>query len=207
MSNEKRSDSWINELDDLAGLPGDAPFDRTVAWDRLHQRLDEKKDKKKGIWYWAAACLFLAVMVLVLLKQEQKVHVQSPVPDVKETPVIVKNPTVPVPVTEPRETPVKKKPALVRIKKSTAISDVTVILPPVIKIIPHTDTVQAKTAVAAAPQKMRVVHINEVGGDVIGNAYVYPEHKQFKIGISGPAGFASQVIADKTSKTILPPKN
>lgn len=208
MSNEKRSDSWIDELDGLAGLPGEAPFDRTVVWDRLHQRLNEKKGKKRGIWYWAAACLFLAVIVLVLLKQEQKVHVQSPVLDVKETPVIVKHPAVPIPVTEPGDTPVIKKPALVKIKKSTAIADVTVILPPVIKIIPHTDTVQAETAVAAAaPRKIRVVHINEVGGDVIGNAYVYPEHKQFKIGISGPAGFASQVIADKTSKTILPPKN
>lgn len=208
MSNEKRSGNWINELDGLAGVPGEAPFDRTVAWDRLHQRLDEKKSKKRGVWYWAAACLFLAVIVLVLLQQEQKVRVQSPVLDVKETPVIVRNPVVPSPVTAPRETPVKKKPALAGIKKSTAIPEATVILPPVIKIIPHTDTVRSETAVAtAAPRKMRVVHINEVGGDVIGNAYVYPEHKQFKIGISGPAGFASQVIADKTSKTILPPKN
>jgi len=54
---------------------------------------------------------------------------------------------------------------------------------------------------------MRVVHINDVGGDVIGNAYVYPEHKQFKISLSGPAGFASQIVADKTDKTASSPKN
>lgn len=211
MSNEKRSDSWIDKLDGLEAAPGEAPFDRMAAWDRLHQRLDKEKSKKSIIWYWAAACLFVACIILVLPKRTHKEDVPPPVsqidvkdPDAQKEPVIVKNPAM----TMAADTPVKRKTAPLRIKKSADITDVAVMLPPVITFIPRTDTIQSETTtVAAAPRKMRVVHINEVGGDVIGNAYVYPEHKQFKIAISGPAGFASQVVADKTSKTTLSPKN
>jgi len=219
MSNEKHSDSWIGKLDELESLPGEVPFDKVAAWDRLHQRMDGKKTKNKGAWYWAAACLFLTVIGLLLLKLERKgnfpppaSYVENPYKnkmqekesDVKETPVIVKSPAVPIPM----DSPAGKKPLHVKEKTPAIISDVATILPPVIKAIPHADTMLAETTtVAVAPKKMRVVHINDVGGDVIGNAYVYPEHKQFKIGLSGPAGFASQIVADKTQKTTLSPKN
>lgn len=211
MSNEKRSDSWIDKLDELEAVPGGAPFDKMAAWERLHQRLDEKKDKKRAVWYWAAACLFLASIVLVLPKQVHKADVAPAISkvdiknvNVQKDQVIVRTPVM----TITADTPARRKTVPSRIKESAVITDVAVILPPVINTIPHTDTIQSETAtVAAAPRKMRVVHINEVGGDVIGNAYVYPEHKQFKIAISGPAGFASQVVADKTPKTTLSPKN
>lgn len=212
MSNEKHSDSWIDKLDLLEGVPGEAPFDRTAAWDRLHQRLDKKEAKKSTIWYWAAACLFVACIVLVLPAKRQKAHLQPPVSriQIKESPGKEGPPVVHSPVTSATaDTAVEKKVvAPAKIGRSKSISDVAVIVPPVIKIVPHADTILAETtAVAAAPRKMRVVHINDVGGDVIGNAYVYPEHKQFKISISGPAGFASQVVADKATKTIHSPKN
>ncbi len=210
MSNEKRSDSWIDKLDRLEGLPGEAPFDKMAAWDRLHLRLDEKRDKKRTIWYWAAACLFIGCMVVVLPKQGHKDNVSSPVSrvaikdsNVQAEQVIVSNRVTSMPA----DVPARKRTASSTEKRVAVTPDVAAIMPPVINVIPHTDTIQEETAtVAAAPRKMRVVHINEVGGDVIGNAYVYPEHKQFKIAISGPAGFASQVVADKTSKT-LSPKN
>lgn len=219
MSNEKHSDNWIGKLEELESLPGEASFNKAAAWDRLHQRMDGKKTKKRGIWYWAAACLFLAVIALLLLVEERKAHFPPPASyvenpdknkmqevaaDITETTVAVKSP----PVSVPGDSPVRRKPLPVKEKKPAIISDVATILPPVIKAIPHPDTMLAETsAVAAVPKKMRVVHINDVGGDVIGNAYVYPEHKQFKIGLSGPAGFASQIVADKTQKTTLSPKN
>jgi hypothetical protein len=211
MSNEKRSDSWIDKMDGLEAIPGEAPFDKMAAWDRLHQRLDEKRDKKSTIWYLAAACLFIACIILVLPKRAHKVDFPTPVsqtdvkgPNLQKEQAIVRSPVM----TIAADTPVQRKTVPSRVKKSAVTADVAVILPPEIKVIPHTDTIQSvMTAVATAPRKMRVVHINEVGGDVIGNAYVYPEHKQFKIAISGPAGFASQVVADKTSKTTLSPKN
>jgi hypothetical protein len=211
MSNEKRSDSWIDKLDGLEALPGEAPFDKMAAWDSLRHRLNEKKGKKRTVWYWAAACLFFACIVVVLPKRVHKVEappavsrIQIKDPNVKSEQVIVKRPVT----TMPEDTPARKKQVPEKVKRFAIISDVAAILPPVIEAMPNTDTIQAATAtVAAAPRKMRVVHINEVGGDVIGNAYVYPEHKQFKIAISGPAGFASQVVADKTSKTVLSPKN
>ncbi len=216
MSNEKHSDSWIGKLDELESLPGETPFNKAAAWDRLHQRMDGKKTKKRVIWYWAAACLFLAAIALLFLEQERKAppasYVEKPdkkkvrevVGDVRETPVIVKTPVVPV----PGDSPARKKPLPVKDRNPIIISDVATILPPIIKAIPQSDTMLAETtAVAAAPKRMRVVHINDVGGDVIGNAYVYPEHKQFKISLSGPAGFASQIVADKTDKTASSPKN
>lgn len=219
MSNEKRSDKWISELDALEALPGEAPFDKAVAWDRLHQRMNGKRAKKRVIWYRAAACLLLACMTLFFLRRERKTQFPPSAPYVehpykrqiredgtnsKEAPAIVKAPGIPPPV----DTPVRKRPVPVKERKATTIPDVAVIIPPVIRAIPHTDTMLAETtAVTAVPRKMRVVHINEVGGDVIGNAYVYPEHKQFKISLSGPAGFASQVVADKTAKTTSSPTN
>ncbi|SHM85933.1 hypothetical protein [Chitinophaga sp. CF418] len=220
MSNEKHSDSWIGELDALEALPGEAPLDKAVVWDRLHQRMNEKGTKKRVVWYWAAACLFVAATGLLLLKQGHKAHFPPPASyvanphkkkidagkaDIAEMPVIVKNPAV-APV--PADTSARRKTVPVKEKKAVTISDIAVILPPIIKANPHPDTMLAETtAVAAAPKKMRVVHINDVDGDVIGNAYVYPEHKQFKIGLSGPAGFASQIVADKTPQTTSSPKN
>jgi len=219
MSNEKHSDNWIGKLDELENLPGEAPFNKAVAWNRLHQRMDGKKTKKRGIWYWAAACLFFAIIALPFLVQERKAHYPPPASyvenqdkkkvhevtaDITETPVVMKRPAVAV----PGNSPAIKRPLPVKERKPVIISDVATILPPVIKAIPHPDTMLAEaSAVAAVPKKMRVVHINDVGGDVIGNAYVYPEHKQFKIGLSGPAGFASQIVADKTQKATLSPKN
>lgn len=210
MSNEKRSDSWIDELDGLDGLPGEAPFDKMAAWDRLHQRLEEKKGKKRTTWYWAAACLFIACTVIVLPKQQHDETIAPPVsrvhikdPDVQKEQVIVSTPMM----TIAADTPAGKKEVPSKEKRSAITVDVAVVIPPVTDVVTRIDTIQEETVtVAATPRKMRVVHINEVGGDVIGNAYVYPEHKQFKIAISGPAGFASQVVADKTSKT-LSPKN
>ncbi|PWV49613.1 hypothetical protein [Chitinophaga sp. S165] len=210
MSNEKRSDSWLDKLDGLEGLPGEAPFDKMAAWERLHHRLNEKKGKKRAVWYWAAACLFIASMVLVLPKQGRKDNFSPPAvsrvdirdSNVQKEQVIVKEPILVI-----ADTPVERKVIPSKEKRNAITADIAAIIPPVISPAPHLDTIQEETAtVAAAPHKMRVVHINEVGGDVIGNAYVYPEHKQFKIAISGPAGFASQVVADKTSKT-LSPKN
>ncbi|MCF6402563.1 hypothetical protein L3C95_11575 [Chitinophaga filiformis] len=219
MSNEKHSDSWIGELDALEALPGEAPFDKAVAWGRLHQRMDEKKTKKRVIWYWAAACLLLACVTLFFTRQEHQTQLTPPASyvenpykkkadkddaDIKEVPVIAKRPAILV----QEDTFAKKIPVAVKERKPTAIADVMAILPPIIKAIPHPDSILAETtAVAAAPKKMRVVHINDVGGDVIGNAYVYPEHKQFKISLSGPAGFASQIVADKNQKTTSSPKN
>jgi len=219
MSNEKRSDSWISELNALEALPGEAPFDKAVAWDRLHQRMNGKRAKKRVIWYWAAACLLLACMTLFFLHPGHKTqfpssasYVEHPYKEQiredgtngKDAPAIVKAPGIP----PPADIHGSKKPVPVRERKATIIPDVTVIIPPVIRSDVHPDTMLAETtAVAVVPRKMRVVHINEVGGDVIGNAYVYPEHKQFKIGLSGPAGFASQVVADKSSKTTSSPTN
>lgn len=48
---------WKNKLDELDRLPGELLNDKTVSWNKLHNRLREKPRNNKIMWYWvAAAC-------------------------------------------------------------------------------------------------------------------------------------------------------
>lgn len=65
MSHENHNNlqAWKNSLEELENLR-ENEFDKTVAWEKLYGRLNEKESGKKAGWYWtAAACLVLALIV------------------------------------------------------------------------------------------------------------------------------------------------
>lgn len=212
MSNEERSNSLMDKLDGLSSLPGEASFNKAAAWDRLQLRMAPQPSKKRVGWYWwaAAACILL-VALLPFLPKEKETAVTPSLPLTQQSATATPS-VVAIPVR--KDIPVKQKTIATSVRKplrqladtpvvSTAGVACTIELP-----LPGAPLVATVPPVATpAPRQMRVVHINDVGGDVIGNTYIYPEHKQFKVAISGPAGFASQVVADRSSNTGNPPKN
>ncbi|MBW8683846.1 hypothetical protein [Chitinophaga rhizophila] len=211
MENEKRSNSLMDKMDGLSGLPGDAAFNREAAWNRLQPRLPEQRASRKMVWWWAAAVILILCISPFLLKDRSRA--------VMPAPALVNSTTLPkpAPVITP-DTIAQEKPVPVILAKAKQVSKMTdaVVIPPsdtlaitqpLVAAVPRQDSPLIQSTAATIPPKKRVVHINEVGGDVIGNTYIYPEHKQFKVAISGPAGFASQIVADKPSNTSNLPKN
>lgn len=65
MLNEKHPDSssWLNKLEVLDSLPGEERMDKQAAWEKLQVRMQEKPRRKKAVWYWAAACLMLVLLI------------------------------------------------------------------------------------------------------------------------------------------------
>lgn len=53
-------------LDELEFIPGDVPFNKTSAWNKLQDRMGEKKTKK-NYWYLAAASIVLVLSAGIML--------------------------------------------------------------------------------------------------------------------------------------------
>ncbi|SFN31804.1 hypothetical protein SAMN05428949_2398 [Chitinophaga sp. YR627] len=217
MLNENHSNSLPEKMDALDRLPGEAPFNKGAAWDRLQQRMETQTPVKRKMWYWWAAAAVLIAAMIPFLLQEKTAPALPAAPAVVYTPVkqpspapvaVVKTADV-VNVVIPEKTPVVRisKQLTVQSDTSAGIQHVAIGQPIEEKIIVNNDTplVMTTTTVSTNTHKMRVVHINEVGGDVIGNTYINPDHKQFRIAVGGRTGFASQIVSDKSSNNI--PKN
>jgi hypothetical protein len=76
MLNEKHFDSfdWQNKLEEMNSLPAEEIIDKHAAWEKLHTRLQEKPRRKRMIWYWAAACLLLAIMIAIKTTNSKNVE-------------------------------------------------------------------------------------------------------------------------------------
>lgn len=217
MLNENHSNSLLEKMDALDRLPGEAPFNKGAAWDRLQQRMETQTPVKRKMWYWWAAAAVLIALVMPFLLRDKKTPALPAAPAIVYIPVgkpspapaaVIKTADV-VNVVAPEKTPsirISKQPTI-QSDTSANIQDVAIILPTVEKTNVSNDTPLVMTTAAANTnaRKMRVVHINDVGGDVIGNTYINPDHKQFRIAVGGRAGFASQIVSDKSSNNI--PKN
>src|SRR5215831_1898207 len=87
MSNEDpgKNMHWQDKLEGMDHLPGEG-FNKNSSWNKLHERLQDKK-KKTPLWYWAAAaCLLCALMIAWLMNdktqpQVSKTDVKSKQPD------------------------------------------------------------------------------------------------------------------------------
>ncbi len=63
---------WKGKLESLESLPGET-FNKEGAWNRLHERMQEKNSNKKVIWYWAAAaCLVIALFTSWFLSKKNE---------------------------------------------------------------------------------------------------------------------------------------
>src|SRR5258705_1506391 len=76
MSNENYNNTgdWRSRLEALDNLPGEPLIDKNASWEKLHDRLREKKGNKKIIWYWSAAACLLLVLMIPLINSNKKDH-------------------------------------------------------------------------------------------------------------------------------------
>lgn len=204
MLSENHSNSLPEKMDALDRLPGEAPFNKGAAWDRLQQRRETLAPVKRKMWYWWAAAAVLVAMVIPFLLQEKAKPVLPAAPEVVYTPA-VKNFSAPAivktvgAVTLQKTRPVRSsKQRIVQADTAEALQDVAILQPIAETTAVHNDTPFVMTAATTGTntRKMRVVHINDVGGDVIGNTYINPDHKQFRVAVGGRAGFASQIVSE-----------
>ncbi|MEO6540678.1 MAG: hypothetical protein ABIN74_06805 [Ferruginibacter sp.] len=222
---EKHNDShsWKNKLEGLTGLPGEA-WKKNVAWEKLHSRLQERPSRSKAVWYWAAACLLLALTIPLLIpNKKENIEVRNVFAPKKQTIVL---PTPPaVPVTDKAAAPVEKmkinysdtkdqhtadvKTIVKQEKQVTAIAE-TIIEKDPVPII--TDTAAALVAATPVKKKMPVVHINELEPSTA-QFYPLPNYAQksfkikFKNGKAANQTIASQQQYEGGFKIKLSPKN
>lgn len=164
-------------LDELASLPGEAPLDKTMLWQKLEARQEPKKKRLHTAWYWAAAALVCMIAAYPLLTRnnqqseqpiakEQENKIIGPVVTEKKAPLVINN----IPA-------IKEKATVISHQKQTASPGIIVkhnapapvqvvpeIVPGnslVISPVPHSDTVPATVAVRT-PKKLTVVHNNEL---------------------------------------------
>ena len=73
--------NWKNKLDDVDGLSGEILPDKNAAWEKLHHRLQPKHSRINALWNWAAAaCILLTIFISILppnKKQEQFVKTEQ----------------------------------------------------------------------------------------------------------------------------------
>jgi len=209
MSNEAHNKDWVSRLDGLDHAAGEAGLDKNAAWDRLHTRMQSEQRKSKAGWYWAAAaCVLAAGLIPALLTHKQKhsgVHISPAVTyQHLDTPasLVISKTEAPVSVVKEINKPVAAVlPVLIHPVNTTNIT--ATFKKDTLQI---TDTMLAAVPAAAAPKKMRVVHINELGEATV-SEIVYPEYKPFTIRVNSPAGLGEQTIANNTLNIHLSPKN
>ena len=68
MSNENPNDfHWKNKLEDVGSLQEETQTDKNAAWEKLYSRLGKRPRRVRGLWYLAAACLLMMVMIPVMM--------------------------------------------------------------------------------------------------------------------------------------------
>jgi hypothetical protein len=221
MLNEKQNNSshWKNKLEEPGIFSPEEMMDKTLAWEKLHERLREKPRKKIAIWYWAAAaCLLLLFLLqIVFVKKNEEGVAKAILPQHVIQPQVAIQ-TLPAPETQTSKTAnnikVEKKQTINTIKKAdsnlAAENDITTnahnpvspVTPPVFDNVsappaPLPDTVLLIAAKAPVKKKLQVVHINELGNPVTEMALTAFNQKQTGFGVS--LGSSNHIINQSTT--------
>lgn len=182
--NIQNNPGWRSRLAALDFIPGEIPVDKTARWDKLQQRLEKSKSRKKIFyWYWAAACGLLALVLPWMLLQKNDVSH----PIVKETiripetkqilvkeilPVTPNPPSVDINSTKASMNVAERKSLPHRLVlsnlektidstgRSSTTGSLTTITP-----VTLTDTSMPIALSEIPTRKLKVVHVNEIGGN------------------------------------------
>ncbi len=173
--------NWKNKLEDTDCLPGETLQDKTATWEKLHARLGEKPRRKRIVWYWAAACLLLAMLIPLMLvyKNQSNPVINNLVkneitkPQLKETLPVKKDAVAVVQTTSPeKKSTIKNEPEN---RSNNTIADTANIVTvttdnnqnttnEIISSGPAEDSsVVMPVAITQPKKKLKVVHINELG--------------------------------------------
>ncbi len=185
---------WKQRIADLQDT-GDTSFDQELAWNRLHERLQDKKPKKRFIWYWLAAASVAAMLILSILmtnKTERMPVHRSPVKlvdnkqqagtlikashnDVEQpASITVVDTTPPAGMKNQDELNQKKKETLTSPSIEVKSDDIVKKEIMDIAAIP-VDTAISIVANAPVKKKLRVVHVNELG-DPVNEPFQYKKY-------------------------------
>ena len=181
MSNENHNNSyWKNKLEDENALSAEILPNKNIAWEKLHNRLQEKPGRKKFLWYWIAAASLLPAIVIsltFLLKNENSVVKNNvskssfPNPELKQIQRLESTAVTAVSVTDIT----KQKTQKIKTKSINNItivsagkehSDTTIQITDnkIISPFPVADSSNTTNIAKAQPKKkLKVVHINELG--------------------------------------------
>ena len=180
MQNENNNNQhWKVKLESIESLSAQTRMNKEVAWEKLHQKLQQKPQRKKMVLYWAAAACLLPLLFLFLLPHHQNTN------------LVVKNIIHSSTVTKPsvkRIEPTHKEVVITkattsfinkrREAKNRITSDVSaeknkgkipdsnndsiMKTKAVVTIIPNDSNVAKTTAIVEQKIKLKVVHINEL---------------------------------------------
>jgi hypothetical protein len=175
-----------SRLEGLEQLPGEPAFDTAAVWSRLERRLDNRPASRRRHLLWAAACFLLVAVGAAWLRYQVQVPQQVQQPMLSVLPPSAKS-SVPVPPAalpavrpslnnEQRiaAKPVRKSPMPVKVNQQEALETVpqpltlvTAPLPDVqLSTAEPTPTDKIALVEKAPPQKLKVVHLNEINGPV-----------------------------------------
>ena len=223
MSNEEQGKNiqWQNKLENMEHLPSPA-FDKDASWNKLHERLQNKK-KRMPVWYWAAAaCLFFAIMIALMmdnnashLPKKDDIAIKKP-EKTSKTALIDKN----LAVNEIKPAITNKKTEQANKINKIIKKEDRVITPTTVSKISFTNTVEvlnnryladplpvsntllATSLMPLQKKKLNVVHVNELGDPV--NDFPVADHidkRAFKFEIAKEE-VVSSAVSQSTNFTI-----
>jgi hypothetical protein len=188
MSNENRgSAAWKSRLEDTALLAQTTNTDTNALWQKLYDRLEEKPRRKKvAAWYWVAAACLVGAMLLPFLYNNAIKKETGKTTAVKQLPATATAPKIAnisnnLPgknsdfIVEKRQSEkvVKKGAAILIAPHNNMPGPVIAITSPIVQndieplpntVIPGINaTVVLATTAPVLKQKLKVVHINELG--------------------------------------------
>ena len=177
--------NWKSRLEEVSCLPDQLLTDKNASWEKLHGRLHGKTRRIMSMWYWvAAACLLFVINLTfltvnkkqeVLVKNEpEKAGLKKPAMAASDVKKIVPVDAIVAPVEKKQTITPVSLPGSLKIKQheiqnnrmiNTTEFDEPIITQqePIVSLQPVIDVIAvANATIAAAPVKLKVVHINEV---------------------------------------------
>jgi hypothetical protein len=231
MSDEKPNKDfhWKNKLEELDSFPGET-FNKEAAWEKLHGRIQESREKNT-VWYWAAAaCLLLAVFSPWFFadKKEHELVKKNSVQKQTQLPsshLSAKSNIDTVAALYSLSTE-KKLPAFSVEKRNKINSPVNHKITPVETVTGETgkeDMVQKITNNAVVPvsttisivailpekKKLKVVHINELGDPVAETPNIarFADRHTFQLKLINQEVYTSSLPSANTGFNIFKTKN
>jgi hypothetical protein len=171
-------------------LPDQLLTDKNASWEKLHGRLHAKPRRIKPLWYWvAAACLLVAITIpfLIAHKKQEALVKNEPAKAILKKPASAASAVKEITPVAVFVDPVEKKqiatqasfPGSVKNKEEKIKNERTIAAKgldepiitqqnPIVLPQPIVETIAVSNpTIAAAPKKLKVVHINELGTPVM----------------------------------------
>ena len=214
-------------LDALEHMPGELPFVKEAAWEKLYPRLGERPPRRTAKWYPAVAALLLLAFLPLLLNKRSTTIINNPVahhtmpPPATHLKALVtgRSGTVPSKLPVQRTAGIARKTAGSATRKKIYAAGIiqpsmvianggfTAVEAPVIK----TPDTSVQLAVVSSRKKLPVVHINELGKQEQENARfaAHSQHNFFRLKLSDsqPGGALPAATGQELLKTTIPLKN